>query len=45
VTAGNLTYGQKLSESNLTGGSTGYGTFAWKDGNIIHKKYKFLLLL
>ena len=34
-TAGNLTYGQKLSESNLTGGSTGYGTFAWKDGNII----------
>jgi len=34
-TAGNLTYGQKLSESVLTGGSTGYGTFAWKDGNII----------
>ena len=33
--AGNLTYGQKLSESTLTGGSTGYGTFAWKDGNII----------
>ena len=33
--AGNLTYGQKLSESILTGGSTGYGTFAWKDGNII----------
>jgi len=33
--AGNLTYGQKLSESVLTGGSTGYGTFAWKDGNII----------
>ena len=34
-TAGDLTYGQKLSESMLTGGSTGYGTFAWKDGNII----------
>lgn len=33
--AGNLTYGQKLSESVLTGGSTEYGTFAWKDGNII----------
>jgi len=33
--AGNLIYGQKLSESVLTGGSTGYGTFAWKDGNII----------
>ncbi|MGP1432651.1 MAG: InlB B-repeat-containing protein [Catonella sp.] len=33
--ASNLTYGQKLSESNLTGGSTEYGTFAWKDGNII----------
>ncbi|MGP1404220.1 MAG: InlB B-repeat-containing protein, partial [Catonella sp.] len=33
--AGNLTYGQKLSESVLTGGSTGYGTFAWKEGNII----------
>ena len=33
--AGNLTYGQKLSESVLTGGSTGYGSFAWKDGNII----------
>ena len=34
-TAGNLTYGQKLSESVLTGGSTGYGSFAWADGNII----------
>ena len=33
--ASNLTYGQKLSESVLTGGSTGYGTFAWADGNII----------
>ena len=33
--AGGLTYGQKLSESMLTGGSTEYGTFAWKDGNII----------
>jgi len=34
-TADNLTYGQKLSESTLTGGSTEYGSFAWKDGNII----------
>ncbi|RRD92753.1 hypothetical protein EII17_13660 [Clostridiales bacterium COT073_COT-073] len=34
-TASNLTYGQRLSESTLTGGSTGYGTFAWADGNII----------
>ena len=34
-TAGNLTYGQKLSESTLTGGSTEYGSFTWKDGNII----------
>ena len=34
-TAGDLTYGQKLSESTLTGGSTGYGTFAWADKNII----------
>ena len=33
--ASNLTYGQKLSESVLTGGSTDYGTFSWKDGNII----------
>lgn len=34
-TASNLTYGQKLSQSVLTGGSTGYGSFAWKDGNVI----------
>ena len=34
-TAGDLTYGQKLSESTLTGGSTEYGTFAWKNKNII----------
>ena len=34
-TAGELTYGQKLSESTLTGGSTEHGTFAWKDGDII----------
>ncbi len=33
--ASNLTYGQKLSESTLTGGSTEYGSFAWKDGNVI----------
>ena len=34
-TAGELTYGQKLSESTLTGGSTEHGTFAWKDGDSI----------
>ena len=34
-TAGELTYGAKLSESSLTGGSTEYGTFAWADGNIV----------
>ena len=34
-TASNLTYGQKLSESILTGGSTKYGTFTWAEGNII----------
>lgn len=34
-TASELTYGQVLSESTLTGGSTEYGTFAWKDGSTI----------
>ena len=34
-TASELTYGQALSESTLTGGSVEYGTFAWKDGTII----------
>lgn len=34
-TASELTYGQTLSESTLTGGSTQYGTFAWKDGSTI----------
>jgi len=34
-TASNLTYGQKLSESVLTGGSTEYGTFTWVDGETI----------
>jgi len=33
--ASTLTYGQKLSESILTGGSNQYGTFAWADKNII----------
>ena len=28
-TANDLTYGQKLSESTLSGGSTEYGSFAW----------------
>ena len=34
-TASELTYGQALSESTLTGGSAEYGTFLWKDGTII----------
>lgn len=33
--AGSITYGQKLSDSALTGGSTEYGTFAWKDGSTV----------
>ncbi|MCI9365928.1 MAG: hypothetical protein HFJ54_05100, partial [Clostridia bacterium] len=32
-TASSLTYGQKLSESRLTGGSTLYGEFRWKNAN------------
>jgi hypothetical protein len=34
-TAGNITYGQKLSASILTGGSTEYGAFAWTDANTV----------
>ena len=34
-TASNIAYGQKLSDSTLTGGSTQYGTFAWTNGDII----------
>lgn len=34
-TASNIAYGQKLSDSSLTGGSTQYGTFAWTKGDII----------
>lgn len=34
-TAGSITYGQKLSDCVLTGGSTEYGTFAWKDGSTV----------
>lgn len=34
-TASNLTYGQKLLDSALIGGSTQYGTFAWDDENIV----------
>ena len=30
-TAGKLTYGQQLSESELKGGSTNLGTFAWQE--------------
>ena len=34
-TAGSITYGQKLSDCTLTGGSTEYGTFAWKDASTV----------
>ncbi len=34
-TAGSITYGQKLSESGLTGGSIEYGGFAWSDGETV----------
>ena len=34
-TASNLIYGQKLSDSVLTGGSTQYGSFAWENENIV----------
>ena len=34
-TAGSITYGQKLSDSALTGGSTEYGTFAWENGSAV----------
>ncbi len=34
-TAGSITYGQKLSDSALTGGSVEYGTFAWENGSTI----------
>ncbi len=33
--AGGIAYGQELSDSVLTGGSTEYGTFAWENGSII----------
>jgi len=33
--ASNLTYGQKLSDSTLAGGSTQYGSFAWENGNLV----------
>lgn len=34
-TAGGITYGQKLSECPLNGGSTQYGTFAWEEGDVV----------
>ncbi len=34
-TAGGITYGQKLSESALTGGSIAYGSFAWTNPETI----------
>lgn len=33
--ASNLTYGQKLSDSTLAGGSTQYGSFAWENKELI----------
>ena len=33
--ASGITYGQKLSASALTGGSTEYGSFAWTNGNTV----------
>jgi len=33
--ASGITYGQKLSASSLTGGSTEYGSFAWVNGNTV----------
>lgn len=33
--ANGLTYGQKLSESTLSGGSTEYGSFAWKNPDTV----------
>ncbi len=33
--AGSITYGQRLSDSALTGGSTKYGTFAWESGTTV----------
>jgi len=33
--AGNLTYGQTLAESLLTGGSIAYGTFAWEKSDAV----------
>lgn len=33
--ADSITYGQKLSDCALTGGSTEYGTFAWENGSMI----------
>ncbi len=33
--AGGITYGQRLSDSALTGGSTKYGTFAWESGGAV----------
>ena len=33
--ASNLTYGQKLSDSALAGGSTQCGSFAWENGDLV----------
>lgn len=34
-TASSLTYGEKLADSNLNGGSVKYGTFQWEDDSIV----------
>lgn len=34
-TAAGVTYGQRLSDSALSGGSTEFGTFAWTNGNTV----------
>ncbi len=34
-TASGITYGQTLSDSTLSGGSTSYGSFAWTNGNTV----------
>ena len=34
-TASGLTYGQKLNESKLTGGTSGRGAFIWKESNAV----------
>lgn len=37
-TATGIVYGQRLSDSILSGGSTQYGSFYWKDGTVIPER-------